>query len=84
MTRKEKLINRFCRKPKDFTWDELITLLTSLGYKQGDSGKTSGSRRRFIHSNGSIINLHEPHPKRVLKKYQIELLFEILENEKFL
>jgi len=84
MTRREKLINRFYKKPKDFRWDELMTLLTSLGYEQINTGKTGGSRRRFIHPNGSMINLHERHPRKILKKYQLELIYEILENEGFL
>ncbi len=84
MTRREKLLNRFYKKPKDFTWDELLTLLTSLGYEQVKSGNTGGSRRRFIHPNGSMINLPEPHPKKILKKHQLELILEILETEEFL
>ncbi|HUX80691.1 MAG TPA: type II toxin-antitoxin system HicA family toxin [Alphaproteobacteria bacterium] len=84
MTRREKLIERFYQKPKDFTWDELITLLISFGYKQNNRGKTGGSRRRFTHPNGSMINLHQPQPKKVLKKYQMEFVYEILEKEGFL
>lgn len=84
MTRKEKLVSRFYRKPKDFTWDELVSLLSLFGFEQVNSGKTRGSRRRFIHSNGLVINLHEPHPQKILKRYQIELILEILENERFL
>lgn len=84
MTRREKLISRLHQKPRDFTWDELISLLSSFGFEQRNTGKTGGSRRRFIHPNGSIINLHEPHPQKVLKRYQIDLVVEILENERFL
>jgi|LGVE01.1.fsa_nt_gb hypothetical protein len=49
MSRKDKLLLRLQQRPKDFTWDELSVLLKSLGYKQAKSGKTGGSRRRFIH-----------------------------------
>ncbi len=81
MTRGEKLIERFYRKPKDFTWDELVSLVALFGYRQTKQGKTSGSRRKFIHTGGSKFNLHQPHPKKVLKKYQIEFIYEILEKE---
>lgn len=84
MTRREKLISRFYRKPTDFTWEELVSMLSAFGFEQSVGGKTGGSRRRFIHPNGTMINLHEPHPKKVLKRYQIELVLEVLENERFL
>lgn len=84
MTRREKLNSRFYRKPKDFTWDEFITLLASLGYEQINTGNAGGSRRKFIHANKSMINLHEPHPSKVLKRYQIEFVLKISEKEGFL
>jgi len=49
MGRKEKLLERFQQRPKDFTWDELTGLLKSLGYVEKMTGKTGGSRRRFVH-----------------------------------
>ena len=44
MTKKNKLLERFLSVPKDFTYDELKTLLRSLGYEESNLGKTSGSR----------------------------------------
>lgn len=32
MTRKDKLVARLKSRPRDFTWDELVRLLASLGY----------------------------------------------------
>lgn len=43
MSRKEKLIQRFKLEPKDFSFEELITLLGYCGYILESSGKTSGS-----------------------------------------
>jgi hypothetical protein len=63
MTKIDKLRKRFFSKPKNFTWDELRTLLTSLGFEEYNAGKTSGSRVRFIHAIYSDIILHKPHPK---------------------
>ncbi|MGK7887664.1 MAG: type II toxin-antitoxin system HicA family toxin [Crocosphaera sp.] len=84
MTRKEKLIKRLLTRPKDFTWDEMRKLLAELGFEEVKTGKTSGSRRRFINSSGIIISLHKPHPKNILKMYQIEQLIAILNQEEML
>ncbi|MDJ0583151.1 type II toxin-antitoxin system HicA family toxin [Crocosphaera sp.] len=81
MTRKEKLIKRLLTRPKDFTWNEMRKLLAALGFEEVKTGKTSGSRRRFINSSGIIISLHKPHPNNTLKMYQIEQLIAILNQE---
>ena len=73
MSQEEKLIKRLLSKPSDFTYDELRKLLGKLGYKESQSGKTSGSRVAFCNDiSGHIIRLHKPHPSNVLKQYQIE------------
>lgn len=81
MTRKDKLIRRLLSKPKDFTWDELKTLLAGLEFEEVKVGKTGGSRRRFVNSSGVVISLHEPHPHNTLKRYQIEQVIESLKQE---
>ena len=52
MSTKEKLIERFKRQPKDFTFDELKSMLYGLGFDISNKGKTSGSRVRF--QNGGL------------------------------
>ena len=84
MTRKEKLIQRLKNKPKDFTWNELTLLLTGLGFSEVKTGKTGGSRRRFIHPRNIAITLHKPHPGNILKRYQIEQIIETLSGEKLI
>ncbi len=81
MSKKNKLFNRLCSRPKDFSWDELQRLLTDLGYVLVKQGKTGGSRRRFIHPELATITLHKPHPENVLKRYQINQLIELLQQE---
>ena len=81
MSRKDKLIARLRQKPKDFTWDELTALLKVLGYKQAKTGKTGGSRRRFIHPNAPPIILHKPHPDKILKRYIINDILGVFERE---
>lgn len=71
-------------RPTDFTLNELIRLLDGLGYQMVKSGKTGGSRRRFAHPEYGFITLHEPHPTKVLKRYQIDQIIEYLQIEKSL
>jgi len=84
MTEKEKLMSRLLLKPKDFTWSELVTVLSHLGFEEMNAGKTSGSRVRFIHDGYPPIILHKPHPTLVLKRYQIDDVVSFLKEEKLL
>lgn len=84
MTKKEKLITRFLKKPKDFTWDELVKLLAHFDYNQVGVGKTGGSRVRFVRENYPPITLHKPHPKPILKRYQLDEIIHLLKQEKLL
>lgn len=80
MSQIEKLKIKFLSIPKNFTWTELKKLLVSLGYKENQSGKTSGSRVRFIHDEYEPITLHKPHPTPVLKRYQIKQIINSLKD----
>ena len=81
MTKQNKLLSRFLSKPKNFTYKEMITLLNSFGYQEVKTGRSSGSRIAFINkSNHHIIRLHKPHPRNILKKYQLDLIEEELKN----
>ena len=84
MAKIKKLIDRLRAKPKDFTWNELTKVLNSFGYKQVNSGKTSGFRVRFIHRYYPPIILHKPHPTQILKRYQLEEINNLLVREKLL
>ena len=79
MSRFEKVLLRLKSKPRDLTWKEIQTILSHLGYEEV---KGSGSRRKFVHLETKIsINLHEPHPKPVLKMYAIDLVINHLKEE---
>ena len=43
MSKKDKLIERLRTVPKDFTYEELVSLLKYFGFEEVKSGKTSGS-----------------------------------------
>lgn len=62
MAKHEKTLEKLRRTPPaaDLRWDDLKSLLKSLGY---DLHNGSGSRRRFVNRvTKAIISLHEPHP----------------------
>ena len=79
MSKREKLIQRFKLKLKDFTWQELVTMLGFFGYKVITG---EGSRRRFINEKTKqYISIHEPHPRKILKEYQVKNIYNSLEKE---
>lgn len=81
MSRKEKLLAKLQKRPKDFTWEELNILLKALGYQNCKPGKTGGSRRRFVHPTAATITLHKPHPHNTLKRYIINDILNVLKRE---
>ena len=78
MSKKQKLIDRFLSNPSDFTFDELVTMLKIFDFDLVSSGKTSGSSCKFKHKTGVYIFLHKPHPKPILKSYQINSVTKLL------
>ena len=59
MSKRQKLIIRLLKVPRDFTWDELHAALLTLGFEEISNIKTGGSRRKFYHSKLElIVNLH--------------------------
>ncbi|SFM43632.1 type II toxin-antitoxin system HicA family toxin [Halopseudomonas yangmingensis] len=67
MSRQEKLLAKLLSKQSSFTWQELTSLLSGLGYRQLEG---QGSRVKFDNGNPhAMINLHRPHPGNELKAY---------------
>ena len=72
----------FLLKSKNFSYNELRSLLKNLGYDEFQKGKTSGSRVCFVHKESKhIIQLHKPHPENILKQYQIEQIIKVLKEK---
>lgn len=84
MSKTEKEIERLKSKPKDFTYDEAKNLLNKLGFIENNKGRTSGSRVVFINKNNQCIELHRPHPRNILKTYQVNKILKSLEEWRFL
>lgn len=71
MTKREKLLAKLRRKPapRDFTWDELVTVMAHHGFELKQTG--GGSHCHFINAELVVLNIAKPHPSNMLKKYQI-------------
>lgn len=85
MSKFDKLLQRLQNKPKDFSYEELMKILNSFGYNELKLGKTSGSRVAFFNEETKhIIRLHKPHPLKILKAYQIDLIIDELKSKGYL
>lgn len=84
MSRQAKLLAKFLGQPKDFTWNELSTLLKHFGFVEISGGRTGGSRVRFYLEDYPSIMLHKPHPEKTLKPYMMKEIKKYLENEGFI
>jgi hypothetical protein len=79
MSKHEKALERLLSKPADFTWGELKSLMETCNYQLK---KTGGSGRKFIHlTSGATLFMHEPHPSKVLKAYQVREAIRFLKQE---
>ena len=79
MSRIEKLIERLKAKPKDLTYEETEKILNSLGFFEYNKGRTSGSRVEFKKKNKKI-QIHKPHPRNILKPYQVKIILNKLKE----
>ncbi|MDJ0647550.1 MAG: type II toxin-antitoxin system HicA family toxin [Xenococcaceae cyanobacterium MO_188.B19] len=61
---------------RDIIWDNEVSLIKASG---GTVKEGNGSRVRFDLNNVSL-NIHSPHPKKELKKYQVKAIREFLIN----
>ncbi len=67
-------------KPGDFEWGELTALMEAFGYEIKTAG---GSGRKFIHpETRATLFMHQPHPSKVLKAYQVREAINFLKQEK--
>ena len=80
MSKFDKEIQRLKSIPKDLTYDEVKNLLNKLGFYEDNKGRTSGSRVVFRKESDITkrIMLHKPHPKNILKEYQVKIILNKL------
>ena len=79
MSKFQKAVRRLLSKPTDFDWSELQSLMESFGYEMKTTG---GSGRKFTQpGSASSFVVHEPHPRSLLKAYQVREFIEFLKQE---
>lgn len=79
MSKHQKTVARLISKPKDFTWAELKSLMEGFGYELLTVG---GSGRDFLNpKTNKALFIHEPHPAKVLKLYQVKDAIDFLRQE---
>lgn len=83
MGRKEKLKAKLDTLPKNFTWDELVSLMNQYGFDLLKAKRGSG--RKFYNKNkDKLVMFHEPHPENTMKKYvltEVKQLLDEIEND---
>lgn len=85
MGSKEKLIARFNKQPKDFTYDEVVRLFSIFGYTESNKGSTSGSRVEFVSKDGKdSYMMHKPHPSNTIKSYVMRQLLMYVKDNKLI
>lgn len=80
MSKHQKLLEKLRRKPipKDYTWDDLVTLLGH--YKYELRAKTGSSHCRFVGHDKHVIMTSKPHPNNTLKGGHITQALEAIER----
>lgn len=78
MSKKKKLLDKLLKKPmpRDFPWDDLVTLMEQAGFDVACDG---GSHHMFEHrEKGFRFSMSKTHPVGVLKLYQVKAAIEAL------
>lgn len=82
MNKKEKLVKRFKTLPRDFTFEEVVSLFQVYGFELTNKGATSGSRVKFYNAKDeNVYIMHKPHPSNIIKGYIMrDILNFLLKN----
>lgn len=85
MNRHDKLLKRFYNLPRDFTFEETVSLFAQFGFHLESKGSTSGSRMEFVNdSNDDSFIMHRPHPANVIKGYMMRNILNYLKAKKYI
>ncbi|MFY9261450.1 MAG: type II toxin-antitoxin system HicA family toxin [Gallionella sp.] len=81
MSKKEKQEDRLFAspKPKDFRWEDLVSVLKRYGFSESCQG---GSHYTFQHISGHTFKMSKSHPGGILKGYQIDNAKEAIASVK--
>lgn len=85
MNKHDKLLKRFYNLPRDFTFEEMVSLFTQFGFRLDNKGTSSGSRIEFINdTNGDSFAMHKPHPANIIKGYMMRQVLKYLKAKKYI
>lgn len=85
MSQHGKLRQKLLRLPKNFTYNEMVTLLRGFGYVEEERRRPTGSAVMFFHKKlNDKIMFHKPHPAKELKMYVLEMILEKLRTNKMI
>ncbi|MCI5121095.1 MAG: HicA protein [Candidatus Electrothrix sp. AUS4] len=81
MGKKEKLLKKLFATPapKDFRWNDLLTLTKGYGFRNSCQG--GGSHYMFEHEQtGLRFSMSKTHPGGILKAYQVKAARKALQD----
>lgn len=79
MNKQDKLLKRFYNLPRDFTFDEMVSLFRQFDFRVQNKGTTSGSRIIFVNdNNGDSYIMHRPHLSNIIKGYVMHQVYNYL------
>ncbi|MBQ7588881.1 MAG: type II toxin-antitoxin system HicA family toxin [Lachnospiraceae bacterium] len=81
MASKEKLLKKLYREklPRNFTKQELDTLMKQCNCIKGQGGRGSGIRYYHV-ATGRVVAFDEPHPENNLYPYQVKMIRQFLKE----
>ena len=79
VSKKGKLLQKLMSHPapKDFRWDDLVTLMRWAEFVEKCNG---GSHYTFEHKSGFRVQMSKTHPGGILKRYQVEAAKDALKR----
>jgi hypothetical protein len=83
MNKTERLIQRLEAKPHDFTFAEMETLVTALGFKRLKKSKADEARLCFVRGQ-TLLDVRKPKERGVLLHYQMTQILTLLERKELI
>ncbi len=81
MGKRDALMARLLRMPKDFEQREMDTLMSQCGCVKSNRGRTSGSAIEYVHQGTKrIFTYHQPHPGNMIKLYILKAAKQFLQD----
>lgn len=85
MNKHDKLLKRFYNLPRDFTFDEMVSVFAQFGFYQKNKGTTSGSRIEFVNDKtDERFEMHKPHPANIIKGYMMRRVYTFLKAKGYI